>query len=135
MEEIKVGPTGSLLNKESSLKNLIRERDLIQGIIDEINQRKLLLDEEVTLYKRNCELSQEAFVFLKPNWKFEENPEYMENLKQINRINNTRKLWELESAEKTTQSTLKSQQEQLDSVVKEIERITKEIEKMKGESQ
>lgn len=134
MDEIKVGKEGSLINKRSSYNNLLREQSQLKEQLELINESLKISARKKALFKRNAEISQESeFKFLRPSWSFEENPEYVANLKELNAISNREKELEFDKQIRTVENLAKNVNDQLASVTREADRIKSELDKMEGE--
>jgi hypothetical protein len=134
MDEIIVGKEGSLINKQNSLKNLLREQNQLEEQVKMIKDNLALMAEKKALFKRNAEISQASeFKFLKPAWSFEEDPEYVANLKRLNAISNQEKEIEFDKQIKTVENLSKNVSDQLVSVSNEVTRIKSELEKLEGD--
>ena len=100
-------------NAKLHRENIVRELEGAKKQIPEVQIRIDMLKEESELAKLNDVIVQKHFVLKEFKWDFEEQPEYISNLKKINALSAKRR--DMQNGEN------------MDKLVKAIEMLTKQI--------
>lgn len=127
MEEIVTGKEGIKVNREEHLKNLTREVEQTTKQLIDVEDMKSMLEEERALVNANFEIAFKNFFMLKPNWAFEEIPQYMENVKKINKITAKRRDMQFDIEIKRIDGNVESLKSQLESLSNEKDRVEKTL--------
>lgn len=75
---------GEKRNKLKSLENWNRELDEMYRQKKDVSSRVELHKKKIGIMRENFRIIINNFEYLKPSWKYEEVPEYIENLKKLN---------------------------------------------------
>lgn len=114
-------------NKIKNLNNYQREIESLTGFIAELNKKKELFLRKCAVQEKNYKLILAEFEYLKPSWKYEHNPEYIENVKELNVISmeENRMMWQQQLA--NMDKGITSSNEQIDSLKMMTDKIEKEL--------
>jgi len=115
-----------LTRKKKHLENLNRELVNADRQLSELRERIKLFDERVKIKQKLNSSVIKNFRLLKPNWAYEEDPEYIENLKALNNV-----IFKEADLNDTVQK--RSLERNIDSVNKQIESLKKEKERIEKE--
>ncbi len=106
-------------NLEKERSAAIKQKEIMQGRIDLMKQEKDLLE-------KNNKIALASFVLLKPTWKFEEDVEYMNNLKELNRLNAEKKQIEIGDVLDKFSGIIKNLEDQIKGHTEALERKREE---------
>ncbi|HEY9704671.1 MAG TPA: hypothetical protein V6C58_19675 [Allocoleopsis sp.] len=114
-------------NKKKNLENYKLEIQSITRHKDMVATKIELFKQKTALQEANYKLILQDFEYLKPSWKYEQNPDYIENIKALNIISmeENRIMWkdQLYNMEKS----ILASEEQLKSLNDAKEKIEKEL--------
>lgn len=111
-------------NKERHLGNLNREIDLASKQLPDITNREVMLGTEKDLLNKQMTLALRDFKIIKPTWEFETKDDYVEVLKELNKLNHDKKMIEFDILAARLKEQTAAVTAQLESLLKEKERIT-----------
>lgn len=125
MEEEKNGL--QLESKKTYLKNIDRELELIATQRPDVQSKKDLLLKEMANVKRRGEIIISKYKKLKIDWEFEEDPEYLDLMKEFEIILFDKKQMDYNNALKQLDANLDAMDKQEASQVEAKEKVLKEI--------
>lgn len=109
-------------NSKVHIENLEKERSAAIKQKAVVQERVDLIKKERELLLKNNKIALASFVLLKPTWKFEENEEYMNNLKELNRLNAEKKQIEINDVLDKFAGLVKNLDEQIKGHTEALER-------------
>jgi len=122
-----------LERKQKYHDNLQREVAMFKEQLPEVQQRLDLHLKTIELVKKNHKIMIDNFVFKDPKWGYEEIPEYIENVRQLNILNFERTVLDWDKQTLQFQNNIDSIIKQVTLAESEIVKVTKELEELKGE--
>jgi hypothetical protein len=116
--------------KENKLKNINNYQKEIANITahkDELAAKLKLFRAKTTLQEKNYSIIIDNFEYLKPTWAYEEIPEYIENIRQLNILSmeENRMMWKTQ--ENNMIQGMASADEQIASLKEATVKIEKEL--------
>lgn len=118
------------ISLQRDLDNANRELELNKGQIESMGIKKGFLLREIDLVQRQTELALKHWKFLKPNWEFEELPEYVDMGREFAQLNYEKKMFEYKQNLEQVDRLIESLKEQYASVEKHRDSI---VDKLKGD--
>lgn len=114
-------------NKEKHLSNLVKELKIAEETTQDLRDRLELLKEELTIIRDNHAVVMRGFELNTKNWKFEEDPAYIENTKKLNDLSFRKKVMDFGVQQVRMENALESADTSIKSLKDEIARIQGEL--------
>lgn len=133
MEELKIGQEAVIQNKETMLANLERELSDFTKTLNQSAQIQDWVKTEARIIEENDKVLQDKFVPLNPNFEFEKDETYIANMRELNHINNGRRLLQLSQQIDAIDKNIVSIKEQMKGTEQSIEKLSLEIKHLRGE--
>lgn len=120
-------------NKEKALLNAKKEVEMIKNQRLKVQKSLEALKEEFKIKCDNHEVALRNYKIVRPVWAFEEDPEYLENMKKLSLIGFEKFKEKHEADIKQHTDTFVSLDNQETSQLEYIETLEKELKEMSGE--
>lgn len=124
----------ALGNKYNNLKQWTKEFNEVSTQRDRLLATKEIVLEQYALQKENSDtaVKPENFKLLKPTWKFEEDPAYIERHRQITILGNKLKFMEQETQLKQFEANEKTLNSQYNDLKVRLDKLNAEIAEMES---
>lgn len=120
-------------NKEKALLNAKKEVEMIKEQRDKVQKSLEVTKKEFDIKCRNHEVALKNYKIIKPTWAFEEDPEYLANMKELSLLGFEKFKEEQELKIKQHEDTFVALDNQETSQLEYIETLERELKEMSGE--
>ena len=120
-------------NKEKALLNAKKEVGMIKEQRDKVQKSLEVTKKEFDIKCRNHEVALKNYKIIKPTWAFEEDPEYLANMKELSLLGFEKFKEEQELKIKQHEDTFVALDNQETSQLEYIETLERELKEMSGE--